>query len=226
MGGGNFLRAPDSLPLDRYILGLTQRATPRVCFVGTASGDSPEYVERFHTAFRQLECATFDLPLFTRTPADLRGFIMGMDIIYVGGGNTRSMLPVWREWGLDEILRDAWQSGIVLAGVSAGSICWFEQGISDSVADSMTAVRGLGFLPGSNCPHYDSETERRPAYHGLMQSGAIKPGLACEDAVALHFVDGALSRVVGAYPGKTAFRVYVDDDIVCEETLAVEPLGG
>ena len=131
------------------------------------------------------------------------------------------MLAVWREWGLPEVLKRAYDSGIVLGGQSAGAICWFEQGVTDSWADRLRPLDCLGFLPGSCCPHYDGEAERRPAYHTLMQSGQVKPGYAIEDAVAAHFRNGRLERVVSKKAGAKAYHVSADAGTVTEETLEV-----
>jgi dipeptidase E len=145
-------------------------------------------------------------------------------VIYVGGGNTKSMLAVWREWSLPEILRQAWESGIVLAGISAGAICWFEQGVTDSWADQLRALDCLGFLSGSCCPHYSGETERRPAYHRLLCHSEILPGFAIDDGAAIHFVDNKVYRVVAARQDARAYRVHVVDGAVREDPMSVEYL--
>ena len=140
-----------------------------------------------------------------RTP-ELRDFVLEQDVIYVGGGNTRSMLAVWREWGLPELLREAWQAGSVLAGISAGALCWFEQGVTDSGADALYAIDGLGFLPGSCCPHYDGEADRRPGYRALLESGKIAPGLAIDDEAA-RLGAAAREASLAVFPPPT--QVYV-----------------
>jgi peptidase E len=225
MGGGGFSMEPDNPRLDRYVVERARErmaerarertvervrgeARPRACFVPTASADSADYVARFHAAFRALGCETSILGLFKAPTADLEGFVREQDLIYVGGGNTRNLLALWREWGLDRIFRRAWEDGIVLAGLSAGSICWFEQGVTDSIPGSLTALtNGLGFLPGSHCPHYDGEAERRPAYRRLMEEGRLAEGWAADDGVALHFVGTRLERVVSSRPAARAYRV-------------------
>ena len=138
-----------------------------MCFIGAAHGDADAGRLRFYAGFSQFDCKPTHLPLFARTPRDLESFVLEHDGIYVGGGNTRSLLAVWREWQLDVYLRKAYERGIVLGGASAGSICWFEQGVTDSIAGPLTALDCLGFLPCSNCPHYDSEVLRRPTYRKL-----------------------------------------------------------
>lgn len=220
---------PDNLALDRYVLGQARNPNPRVCFVPTASGDSDNYISRFHASFATLDCVASVLSLFREPPQDLEAFVMGQDVVYVGGGNTRNLLAIWRDWGLDGILRRAVESGVVLAGVSAGSICWFGQGVTDSMqppgSDRLDAIPCLGFLPGSNCPHYDGEANRRPAYHRLIQSGAIGDGLAADDGVGLHFQDGKLVSVVSSRPGASAYRVRLGDGGVEEERLPLRLLG-
>jgi peptidase E len=146
---------------------------------------------------------------------------LSQDVIYVGGGNTRSMLAVWREWGLPEILREAWESGIVLAGRSAGAICWFAQGVTDSVADVLLPLDCLGFLPGSCCPHYDGEVDRRPSYHRLIFENEILPGVAIDDGVGVHFRGTGPYRMVTPREKAGAYQVRVVNGEVQEEPLAV-----
>ncbi|MGD0628576.1 MAG: peptidase E [Terracidiphilus sp.] len=208
MGGGGFLMEPENLLLDRFILSTAAVSLPKVCFVGTASGDAASFSERFYAAFRTLDCVPTELSLFKPPTADLRSFVFEQDVIYVGGGNTRALLALWREWGLDAILREAWQSGIVMAGISAGSICWFQQGLSDSVIPGALApLACLGFLPGSNCPHYDGEPERRPSYHRFMQEGKLDAGYAADDGAALHFIGQELKGVVSSREAARAYSV-------------------
>ena len=145
-------------------------------------------------------------------------------MIYVGGGNTKSMLAVWREWGVPEILREAWESGIVLAGVSAGAICWFEQGLTDSWADRLRPLDCLGFLPGSCCSHYDSEPKRRPSYHQLLVNGEVGAGVAIEDWTGVHYKGTELHCVVAAKAGARAYSVRNVYGSVQEVPLPVEYL--
>lgn len=207
MGGGGFSMEPDNLALDEYILEQANQPHPAVCFLPTASGDSPEYIVKFYAAFTKLDCQPTHLSLFRLPAADLAKFLLSQDVIYVGGGNTRSMLSLWRGWGLHRILRKALENGIVLAGVSAGAICWFEQGITDSVPGELSVMPALGFLPGSCCPHYSSEENRRPAYHSAVLSGTASPGLALDDGAAVHFINGELSRMVRSRPEAWVYRV-------------------
>lgn len=218
MGGGGFSMAPDDAtlptPLDAYVLGLaTARAAtdgrdrPRICFVGTASGDDAGYLARFQAAFDP-HAETSYLALFARTVDDLEAFVLDQDALYVGGGNTASLLAVWRAHGLDRVVRRAHEAGVVLAGISAGAICWFESGTTDSFGTALEPLDGgLGLVPGSHSPHYDGEPERRGAYHRLIGSGRLAPGLAADDGAALVFDGATLVEVVSERAGATAYRV-------------------
>ena len=205
--------------LERYIVAASCRERPRVLFVGTASGDDPGRIAAFYETYGGLGCAPSHLPFFRRTPADLRALILEQDIVHVGGGNTRSMLAVWRDWKFDIVLREAYDRGVVLCGSSAGSICWFAEGVTDSVDGDLTRMAGLGFLSGSNCPHYDAEADRRPAYRRLVGAREMGAGYAADDGVGLHFVDGALSAVVSARASAAAYRVEPDGETARETRL-------
>jgi peptidase E len=211
LGGGGFGSEPENPALDRYILAQARARCPRVCFVPTASGDDAGYVERFEYAFSRYECRPSCLRFFDRTP-EVASFVREQDVIFVGGGNTRSMLAVWREWGLVEPLRGALGSGTVLAGVSAGAICWFEQGLTDSCASRLEVLDCLGFLPGSCTPHYDGEPDRRPSYLARVAGAEIRPGYGLDDGAAVHFVDGRFSEAVASRPNARAYRVARDAD--------------
>ncbi len=219
MGGGGFSMEPDNLALDRYILEQAPKAAPAVCFLPTASGDADSYIVNFYKAFTTLECHPTHLSLFRLPTADLESFILDQDIVYVGGGNTKSMMALWREWGLDGILRRAWENGIILAGLSAGAICWFEQGVTDSIPGSLRALPCLGLLRGSCCPHYDGNAERRPAHHRLINDGAIPSGYGLDDGAAVHFIDAALHAVVSSRPNAKAYFVEKTAEGLAERAL-------
>jgi dipeptidase E len=223
MGGGGFSMEADNLALDAYVVNQARRKAPSVCFVGTASGDADAYIVRFYTAFLRLGCRPTHLRFFDRTP-DLQTFLLRQDVIYVGGGNTRSMLAVWRDWDMPNVLREAWAAGVVLAGVSAGAICWFEAGVTDSSAGRLSPLTCLGLLPGTCCPHYDGEGERRPTLHDLIVQRAVPPALALDDGAAAHFVGSDLSRVVSSRPNAKAYRVHLEGDQPVETELPVEQL--
>ena len=222
LGGGGFSDG-NSLALDAWVLSRARRESPRVAFVATASGDAQTYLDRFYAAFPKLGAVPAHLPFFRRTP-ELRSFVLEQDVIYVGGGNTRSMLAVWHEWGLPELLREAWQGGTVLAGISAGAICWFEQGVTDSGAHELEPIDCLGLLPGSCCPHYDGEAERRPRYHALLAEGRIRTGIAIDDEAAVHFAGGRARHVLSARSGANAYRTESVGGKVSEGPIDAEHL--
>jgi peptidase E len=181
-------------------------------------------VATFYRAFSARDCQPSDLALFRRTVADLRTFLLQQDVIYVGGGNTADMLAIWRVHGVDAILHQAWEAGIVLAGISAGAICWFEASVTDSFGLNLAGMRdGLGFIPGSACPHYNSEEQRRPVYRQLVGSG-FPAGYAIDDQVGLHFVDRELAEVVTSAEGRTAYEVKLEGMAVRERPLTPRSL--
>lgn len=225
MGGGGFSMEPDNLALDRYVIAQTSKLNPRVCFLGQAGGESQDYLIRFYKAFSDLGCRPGYLSLFQPHTADLEDFLMEQDIIYVGGGNTKSMLALWRDWGLDRILRKASEHGTVLAGVSAGAICWFEQGLTDSIPGALTALLCLGYLKGSCTPHYDGEAQRRPSLAAMIGGGAMMAGYAFDDGAAGHFVDGVLKGCVSSRPNAKAYWVEPVDGAAGETPLETLYLG-
>jgi peptidase E len=222
--GGGLLAADGNAKLDRYILDACGKEKPRVCFVPTASGEDLTYVIRFLETYGKYGLSLDVLRFFRRTPPDLRAFLFAFDVVLVGGGNTRSMLAVWKHWGFDDVLREAWERGIVLAGSSAGSICWFDSGVTDSVAGALHPMDALGFLPGSHCPHYDGEPERRPAYRRMIASGEIAPGVACDDGAAMHFVGDQLPRPIAARPAAFAYSLERVDGEAVETALEMQRL--
>lgn len=222
LGGGGF-SMEETPVLDDYILGLARNKEPRICFVPTASGDSENYIVRFYRRFTGRSCQPTHLELFKRDERDLHEFTKSQDVIYVGGGNTANMLAIWRLHGFDRALQNALAGGTVLAGLSAGSICWFQTGVTDSFGSQLTSMDCLGFLSGSNCPHYNGESARRPAYHRLISDG-MSAGVAAEDGVALHFIDDRLHRVVSSRPGAQAYRVELIAGEVRETPIQAEVL--
>ncbi|MCR8643546.1 peptidase E [Paenibacillus sp. N1-5-1-14] len=216
MGGGGFSMEPDNLLLDQYILSQVKSSQPKVCFIPTASGDSQGYIDRFYQSFEHLPCVPTHLTLFKNQPRNLEEFILSKDILYVGGGNTRNMLVLWREWGLDQILRTALDNGVILAGLSAGAICWFEGGVTDSIPGELTGLKCLGLLAGSSCPHYDGESDRRSSYHRLLMDNKIGGGIALDDGVAAHYVDGRIHQIVSSRPQAKAYFVSMTNHQVSE----------
>ena len=205
MGGGGFMMEQGSR-LDDFLLSRSPAASPRVCFLPTPAGDSDRAIAAFFEAFSQLECAPSCLRLFG-APERPREQLAAQDVIYVSGGNTANALALWRLHGIDRALREAWERGAVVGGVSAGANCWFECSVSDSFGPQPGPLRdGLAILSGSFCPHYDGEERRRPAYRALVADG-FPPGYAADDGVALHFVGTELREVVASRPGTRAYRV-------------------
>jgi len=209
LGGGGDTPEQTSL-LYRYVVELTGKERPRMLFVPTATGDENESVVMFYERFaRTSEAST--LPTFPYPPADLRELVLSQDAICVSGGNTANMLAIWRVHGIDALMREAWEQGTVLWGASAGMICWFEQGVTDSFGPQLEAMDCLGFLSGSACPHYDGEERRRPRYRELI-GGGLSEGIAADDGAALHYVGTQLQEVVSCRPGATAYRVTRDGE--------------
>ena len=218
MGGGGWTM--DDPVLDRFVVGLAGVERPRICFVPTASGDHPAS-ERFLEVFPGERFDASILWLFDREVADVGSFLGEQDIVYVGGGNTVSMLAVWRAHDVDVALRAAYDAGVVMAGISAGANCWFEACTTDSFqlgrADPL--LDGLGFVAGSFTPHYDAEAARRPALLELVGSGGLPAGYACDEFAALHLVEGELREAVASRPDARAFRVEAVDGRVRETPL-------
>jgi peptidase E len=208
-----------------YVLDLTAKARPKVCFIPTAKGDAPEWILAGYNRVPAARAERSHLALFDRTVTDLHGFLLNQDVIWVGGGNTANMLAVWRVHGVDQVLREAWEAGIVLCGGSAGSLCWFECGTTDSFdLNQLQALHdGLGFLPGSHSPHYDGEEQRRPVYHRLIGEG-FPAGYAIDEDAAGHFVGTDLAEVVSSRKGATAYRVELRDGGVVETPLPARQL--
>jgi peptidase E len=209
MGGGQW---PDD-PIYRFLFDLTGATRPKVLSVPTATGDNDRSVAAFYEAFPARSWEPTVLRLFARTVADLRSLVLSQDLVVVGGGNTLNMLAIWRVHGLDAILREAWDAGVVLAGGSAGANCWFEASTTDSYllgrADPL--LDGLGLVPGSFCPHFDSEPARRPEFHRLVAEGVLPPGIACDDLAAVHLVGTEVDEVLVSAASAGARRVAPGD---------------
>jgi len=200
-----------------YVLGLTGKDRPRLLLVPTASAEEEEFIAWFleRTAPR---AEVTVLRTFPWPPADLRDVVLAQDAIFVSGGSTANMLALWRVHGIDTLMREAWEQGVVLSGWSAGMICWFEHGITDSFGPQLEAMECLGFLPGSACPHYDGEEKRRPRYTELVRGG-LPAGIAADDGVGVHFVDTELVEVVACREGAAAHRVTPDGEDVIHPRL-------
>ncbi|MEO7362706.1 MAG: peptidase E, partial [Gemmatimonadaceae bacterium] len=179
IAGGNFNTA-----FIRYMAELTGKSRPRVCYLPTASADAPESSLNFYRSCAPLNVEPFVQTSFIESLSQTLGWdevLLSMDAIVVSGGNTLNQQAIWKAQGIDEVLRTAWDKGIVLGGASAGSLCWFEEGTTDSRPKALSIVKCLGFLKGSHSPHYDAEAGRRPLYHKLIGEGTMKPGYACDN---------------------------------------------
>jgi dipeptidase E len=227
IGGGGFSMEAGNPLLDEFALGLTGRTRPRICFLPSASGDADHYIVRFYRHFPASRCEPSHLSLFRRerAPAPPREHLLAQDLIYVGGGSVRSLLGVWHAHGIDEVLREAWERGIVLCGLSAGSLCWFAEGVSTFHGGPPDRVPGLGLLPWSNTVHYSSEAARRDALHAWLGEGMASPAYAADDGAALHFVDEDLAQVVASRPDSRAYRIERRHGRLVTTQLATRYLG-
>lgn len=217
LGGGGFSMEMSPV-LDDFILSAAGVRDPRVLFVPTASGDAADYITRFYRTVGRRARGTH-VELFRRIEPDLRAFVLDHDIIYVGGGNTANMLAIWRVHGFDTILREAYDGGTICAGISAGAVCWFEGAVTDSLHPELRPLHdGLGLLPGTMVPHYDSEAERRPTLHRLMADGTFTSAWAADDSTALVFREGALSDVVASRASACGWRIERGADGAAVET--------
>jgi len=231
LGGGGFSIEPENTLLDDFVLSLARRQPARVCFIPTASADAATYIVKFYRAFTgravPADLTLYDPPSLPRRPsrtADLAAFIAEQDVFYVGGGSTANMLAIWRTHGLDQLLRDAWRAGAVMSGISAGMLCWFEAGLTDSFGGLEPLHDGLGLLAGSACPHFDGEPERRPRFHELVRTG-FPGGYAADDGAAVHFTGDSLTEVVSSRQGAAAYRIRMEGGRVVEHLLPARYLG-
>jgi peptidase E len=206
---GGVQLSPGSIdwPLLQFMLDLTGQERPRICMLATAAGESPSGLAGYYATFARRAEPTH-LDLFGRTVEDVEGFLLEQDVIFVGGGNTANMLAIWRVHGVDKALKRAWEGGALLAGWSAGANCWFDASLTDSFSLDLTPLKdGLKLLSGSFCPHYDSESSRRPRFEELVGSGALPDGYAADDGVGLLFNGRDLEEAVASLPGQHGYRV-------------------
>jgi len=218
IGGGGFGRSLGSLEIEKYIVSLTCKKRPKVCFIPTASGDNSLYKLNFYRAFSKLDCITSHIDFFSRTE-NLEEKVLTQDIIYVGGGNTKSMLAVWKEWNLHIILNNAYKKGIIMSGVSAGAICWFDKGITDSFAKELTIMNCLGIVEGIACPHFDEEKEREPYVKDIISKEIIQSCICIEGGCALHIKNDSEYISVDFGNGKNCFRISKQENNLRKEIL-------
>jgi dipeptidase E len=223
MGGGGFTMEPENPALDDYVLGLASAKVPKICLLPTASGDGEAQIRQFHATFGARACEPMHISLFRlgSRPIPLRETLLEQDIVYVGGGSMLGLLAVWRALGLDKILRECWENGVILAGLSAGAMCWFEWGVTSSLG-SPAPSPGLGFLSGSLSVHMDGEPTRLPVCRAAIADGSIPPGYAADDGVALLFRGDELDQVVSSRPNRQAMRLRADgtDELLTPRLLA------
>lgn len=209
----------------RYVAALTGKERPRLCYLPTASADSESGTIRWFQSCAPLDVVPFVQRSFINsysTNESWEEIFLSMDGIVVSGGNTLNQQAIWRAQGIDQVLREAWDRGIVLGGASAGSLCWFEEGTTDSRPKELTKIECLGFLRGSHSPHYDAEEARRPTYHRLIRSGELKPGYACDNDAGIYFQDNEVSRVVATREGAKAYYVSLVGGEIIEDVLEPE----
>ncbi len=215
IGGGGFGRNPGDGVIEQYILDQTGKEKPNICFIPTATGDNEAYKVNYYSTFSKLDCNPIHLDFFKRTP-DLEQLIPQQDAIFVGGGNTKSMLAVWKDWNLDKLLKDAYEKGAVMSGVSAGANCWFERAVVDSWEEDLRVIDCMGFVKGNCCPHYDEEPQRRPAVKKFLEDGIVDSFYTVEGNCALHIKNDNEYLSVDFGKEKNAYIVSIDDDKVKE----------
>ena len=218
IGGGGFGANPGQGIIEKYILKQTKKKNPKICFIPTATGDNEAYKVNYYSTFTNLDCCPSHLDFFKRTP-NLNDLILSQDAIFVGGGNTKSMLAVWREWGLDKILKKAYLNGTVMSGVSAGAICWFQNGITDSWASNLKMMPCLNFIKGTCCPHYDEEPERKPAVKNFLLRNKVKNVYAVDGGAALHIKDEKIFKSIIFKKNKSSYLVNVKKKNINEKSF-------
>ena len=215
IGGGGFGRRPGEGLIERYILDQSKKKVPSICFIPTATGDNEAYKVNYYSTFSKLDCSPTHLDFFKRTP-NLQDLILNQDIIFVGGGNTKSMLAVWKDWELDILLNEAYEKGVIMSGVSAGAICWFDQGITDSWSEDLKVMDCLGFVEGACCPHYDEEPQRKPSLKKFLAEKTLNSCYAVDGGCALHIQDEKEYRSVVFSQNKNSFLVEFKNNKVLE----------
>ena len=223
IGGGGFGSRPGEGIIEKYIIDQSDKKNPNICFIPTATGDDEGYKVNFYSTFSKLNCYSTHLDFFKRTP-NLEDLISNQDIIFIGGGNTKSMLAVWKDWGLSELLKQAYNKGVIMCGVSAGAICWFEQGITDSWASELKIIDCLGFVSGNCCPHYDEEPQRKPSLQNFLNKGILNDSYAIDGGCALHMKDGNPFKAISFNEAKNAYMVRLEKGKVIEEPIPREEI--
>lgn len=211
-----------------YMASLTGKPRPRICYLPTAVGDEQSAIVRWYEMCAPLNVEPHVQKVFISSyemERSWRDVLLSMDGIVASGGNTLNQQAIWRAQGIDQVLREAWDAGIVLGGSSAGSLCWFEEGTTDSRPIEVGRVECLGFLKGSHCPHYDGEAVRRPTYHRMIAAGELQPGYACDNDAGVHFIDNEVHRVLKTREDAAVYQVSLVDGEVVETLLPAEMIG-
>ena len=220
IGGGGFGRSISSFLIEKYLLSLSDSDCPRICFLPTATGDNDTYIVRFYSVFTKLKCIPTHIEFFKRT-IDIKNHILDQDIVFVGGGNTKSMLAVWRDWGMNNILKKAYDKGIIMSGVSAGAICWFTSGVTDSWDNKLQLLPCLDFLSGVCCPHYDEEPSRIPYVKKILKEKIISNCVSIEGGSAMHFIDGQPFKNISFENNKNSYYVYCQNDEIIHKPFSM-----
>lgn len=214
-----------TVPFLNYMAEATGKEKPNFCFIPTASGEDQDYINSFYEVCSQINVVPYVMSVWINSYDQKESFeelISKMDAIVVGGGNTLNMLAIWKAQGIDIALRNAYEHGVVMGGGSAGSLCWFNGGTTDSRPKELSIVKGMRFIDKSHCPHYNSEKFRRPLYHNNILSGKLSDGYACDDRAAIHFIDGEVHTAISLDEENNSYYVYVKDGEIIEEQLTAE----
>src|SRR5580704_12103177 len=215
--GGDF-----SAPFIKYVIGLTHKPNPRICFIPTAGADDPNNIVHWYERCTELPVKPYVLRTFINSRPEQSTFeetIMSMDAIVVGGGSTLNMLAIWKAQGIDTVLRKAYEKGIILSGGSAGSLCWFTGGFTDSRPKNLSMIECLGFIKSSHCPHYHSEPSRKPLYQEAILNGRLSPGYACDDKAGILFENEKYIKSVSINKENNCYYVSPADGKIKEEML-------
>ena len=220
IGGGGFGRNVSSSLIEKYILSLSDKDFPRICFLPTATGDNDTYIVRFYSVFTRLKCIPTHIEMFKRT-INIKEHIMNQDVVFVGGGNTKSMLAVWNDWGMNNILEQAYNKGVIMSGVSAGAICWFTSGITDSWDNQLKILPCLDFINGTCCPHYDEEPSRIPYVNKVLKDKKVSNCISIEGGTSMHFIDGVPFKNVSFKNNKNSYNVYFEKNKVIQKPYSM-----
>lgn len=211
-----------TLPFLKYMAQATGKKRPNFCFIPTASSEDANYISSFHDICSQIDVEPFVMSVWINSydqKESFDDFIQNMDAIVVGGGNTLNMMAIWQAQGIDIALKKAYDNGVVMGGGSAGSLCWFNGGTTDSRPKELSIVEGMSFINKSHCPHYNSETTRRPLYHNNILSGKLSDGYACDDKSAIHFINEEVHTSISLDADNHSYYVYNKNGQIVEDKI-------